>query len=80
MVVEPAASISRLMVPPEGFEPSTSRSGGARSYPLSYEGTDADCSTLLILRALASNMHQSRAAGCTTCVAQALAIPVASAG
>ena len=27
------------MVPPEGFEPSTSRSGGARSNPLSYEGT-----------------------------------------
>ena len=26
------------MVPPEGFEPSTSRSGGARSNPLSYEG------------------------------------------
>jgi hypothetical protein len=26
------------LVPPEGFEPSTSRSGGARSNPLSYEG------------------------------------------
>jgi site-specific DNA recombinase len=26
------------VVPPEGFEPSTSRSGGARSNPLSYEG------------------------------------------
>ena len=29
------------MVPPEGFEPSTSRSGGARSNPLSYEGNEA---------------------------------------
>ena len=28
------------LVPPEGFEPSTSRSGGARSNPLSYEGTE----------------------------------------
>ena len=30
-----------LVVPPEGFEPSTSRSGGARSNPLSYEGNEA---------------------------------------
>ena len=29
------------VVPPEGFEPSTSRSGGARSDPLSYEGNEA---------------------------------------
>lgn len=29
------------LVPPEGFEPSTSRSGGARSNPLSYEGNEA---------------------------------------
>ena len=31
-------SVLRKVVPPEGFEPSTSRSGGARSNPLSYEG------------------------------------------
>ena len=34
-----------VLVPPEGFEPSTSRSGGARSNPLSYEGTDGHSST-----------------------------------
>jgi site-specific DNA recombinase len=35
------------VVPPEGFEPSTSRSGGARSNPLSYEGTwERESSTL----------------------------------
>jgi hypothetical protein len=28
------------LVPPAGFEPATSRSGGARSNPLSYEGTE----------------------------------------
>ena len=33
------------LVPPEGFEPSTSRSGGARSNPLSYEGTVGHSST-----------------------------------
>ena len=39
------------LVPPEGFEPSTSRSGGARSNPLSYEGTGAESSTARATRA-----------------------------
>ena len=29
----------RYLVPPVGFEPTALRSGGARSNPLSYEGT-----------------------------------------
>ena len=36
--IEVGGSNVDAMVPPEGFEPSTSRSGGARSNPLSYEG------------------------------------------
>lgn len=65
------------VVPPEGFEPSTSRSGGARSDPLSYEGTDADCSTL---QATATGAPPAAPIGLITRVAQALAIAVESAG
>ncbi len=36
--IEVEGSNVDTVVPPEGFEPSTSRSGGARSNPLSYEG------------------------------------------
>ena len=39
--IEAEGSNVDTVVPPEGFEPSTSRSGGARSNPLSYEGNRA---------------------------------------
>jgi hypothetical protein len=54
------------MVPPEGFEPSTSRSGGARSNPLSYEGTVRHSSTVAARAA-------ARAAGAAAGVAARVA-------
>ena len=42
--IEVGGSNFDTVVPPEGFEPSTSRSGGARSNPLSYEGNERQSS------------------------------------
>ena len=49
--IEVEGSNVDTVVPPEGFEPSTSRSGGARSNPLSYEGTRAIVARLRVLLA-----------------------------